>query len=109
MKILPYDTWGRSQQASGGKGRWHLLVELRRNTSGGILGGRWGQVPANGLFGLAACGQVVNDPVADPAPLLHPYTWYKQNLPVAVPVGGSTSWCLPCAEAKARQAGSVRA
>ena len=103
--INPGITWGRARQ-SAGWGKWHLLVELRRNVSGQTLVGRWGQVPAGGLFALALCGQVVNDPAWEPQPELVPYTGWGMTSPFPVP---KTPWCLPCVESSRRLAGSAPA
>lgn len=106
VPINPGITWGRPRQASGGKGKWHLLLELRRNVSGEVLGGRWGQIPVGGLFAMALCGQALNDPDWDVQPTLVPYAWYGLSRPFPVP---TTAWCLPCGESAIRQAGSTPA
>lgn len=104
--ITPGTTWGRPVQPSGAKGKWHLLVEIRRNVSGVVITGRWAIVPVNGVFAMALCGQVLTDPVWDAQPPLVPYAGWGMPAPFPVP---NRDWCLPCVEAAVRQAGSVPA
>ena len=105
MAILPGQTWGRSQRQAGGKGKWHLLAEIRQNTSPGDLVGRWGDIPAGATFGVAVCGMSVVEPIWTPAPKLKPYTSYRNSRTFTVPAA-TNNWCLPCVEASLRSAGS---
>lgn len=100
--IIPNVTWGRSQTPSG-KGRWHLLAVIRKNTSGARIAGRWGSVEPGGVFGVATCGMTVNDPEYEPQPKLVSKSWWGTISPFPVP---TTSHCLPCAEAAIRDANS---
>lgn len=104
VPITPGITWGRARQ-SASWGRWHLLVELRRNTTNDVIVGRWGRVPVGGVFAIALCGQVANDPHWEPAPELGPYNGWGMPAPFAVPAKGD--WCLPCVEASVRAASST--
>ena len=102
--IVPGQTWGRSRQASGGKGKWHLLADVRRNTSGRPITGRWGSIEAGAVFAVALCGIALADPVWDPQPALVPRSWWGTFAPFPVP---RTAHCLPCAEAAIRDHASV--
>ena len=109
MAIIPGQTWGRNQRQAGGKGKWHLLAEIRQNNSTGLLVGRWGDIPDGATFGVAICGMSVIDPIWTPAPKLKPYVsyhnFYHNGRAFPVPAA-SDNWCLPCVEAGLRSAGS---
>ena len=104
ISITPGQTWGRSRRLSGGKGKWHIFAEVRRNISGQTIIGRWGQIDPGEVFAVALCGIALNDPEWDPQPVLVPNMWWGQNAPFPTP---KTAFCLPCAEAAVRQNSSM--
>jgi len=103
--IIAGQTWARSQRQSGGKGKWHLLEELRQSTSANELVGRWETISPGCVFGVATCGMYVIDPVWQPQPRLKPHLSYLFTQPFPVPAE-SKNWCLPCVEARLRVLGS---
>jgi hypothetical protein len=103
--IVVGTTWGRSQRESGAKGKWHLLTEIRKNTSGASLSGRWDVIPPDGVFARTVCGMNVNDPSYAPQPRLQPASAYLRSYPVPA---DTENWCIPCVEAMLRLNASVQ-
>ena len=65
-KIVPFATWGRTNQKAGGNSKWHLLLDLRRfNRTRGRSGA---------IFAPTVCGQALDDPQYGPPgiPYLEP-------------------------------------
>jgi hypothetical protein len=102
--IILGQTWGRARQDSGGKGKWHLLAEIRRNVSGQTIMGRWSSIAPGAVFAVALCGMALPDPEWDPQPALVPNVWWSWVTPFPTP---KTAFCLPCAEAAIRQNASL--
>jgi hypothetical protein len=97
--IVVGTTWGRSKRYSGAKGKWHLLTEVRHNTSGRILSGRWDAIPVDGVFARTVCGMNVNEPSFVPQPRLKPGGKWVSEYPIPA---DTQDWCLPCVESMLR-------
>lgn len=102
LSVTPFDSWVRSRTEASGRGKWHLVLDVRQLQ----VGAYQNQVSnpqllsADRPFVTTPCGQAIGNPDLEQPTSLAQERWAYATIPTWIPNKGTV--CVVCVEALIR-------